>query len=170
MAATPLEFAGETMLPSVSLPSETAVKLADAAAADPELEPLGLRSMAYGLLHWPPRPLHPLDEKKERKLAHSLSVVFPRITAPPARSLAAIVESRTAGWPARAKEPAVVCMRSPVSMLSLSRIGMPCSGLSTLPRLRIASSCCAIDSASGLSSITELRPGPRWSSARIRLR
>src|SRR2546427_8420398 len=71
---TPLTPAGETMLPSVSVPSETAARLADAAAADPELEPLGLRAIANGLLHWPPRPLHPLVELKERKLAHSLSV------------------------------------------------------------------------------------------------
>ena len=42
---TPLTQAGETMLPSVSVPSETAVRLADAAAADPELEPLGLRAI-----------------------------------------------------------------------------------------------------------------------------
>src|SRR5215472_4423183 len=41
---TPLTFAGHTMLPSVSLPSDTAVKFADAAAADPELEPQALRS------------------------------------------------------------------------------------------------------------------------------
>src|SRR5689334_21770429 len=86
IAATPLELAGETMLPSVSLPSDTAVKLAEVAAADPELNPLGLRSIALGLLHWPPRPLHPLDEKHDRKLAHSLSVVLPRMMAPPARS------------------------------------------------------------------------------------
>src|SRR5262249_43698698 len=140
-AATPLDLTGETMLPSVSLPRETAVKLAEAAAADPELEPLGLRSIAYGLLHWPPRPHHPLEEKNERKLAHSLRLVLPRMSAPPARSLAAMVESRTAGWPASAKEPAVVCMRSPVSMLSLSRIGIPCSGPSTLPWPRSLSSC-----------------------------
>ena len=67
------------------------------AAPDPELEPHGLRSIAYGLLHWPPRPLHPLDESDDRKFAHSLRFAFPRMTAPPARSFAATVESRTAG-------------------------------------------------------------------------
>src|SRR5436853_2522091 len=46
IATTPLTPAGETMLPSVSVPSETAVRLAEVAAADPELEPLGLRAMA----------------------------------------------------------------------------------------------------------------------------
>src|SRR5438128_11122157 len=48
MAATPLALAGQTILPSVSDPNETAAKLADAAAPEPELEPQGLRSMRYG--------------------------------------------------------------------------------------------------------------------------
>ena len=46
---TPLTFAGQTMLPSVSLPRDTAVKFPAAAAADPELEPQALRSREYGL-------------------------------------------------------------------------------------------------------------------------
>src|SRR6266487_759311 len=44
---TPLALAGQTMLPSVSLPNETAAKFADAAAPEPELEPHGLRSIPY---------------------------------------------------------------------------------------------------------------------------
>src|SRR5215470_11215266 len=47
---TPFAFAGQTMLPSVSLPNETVAKFADVAAPDPELDPQGLRSMPYGLL------------------------------------------------------------------------------------------------------------------------
>src|SRR5512143_3867135 len=62
MPTTPLIVAGQTMLPSVSVPSETAVRFADTAAPDPELEPHGLRSIAYGLPVWPPRPLQPLEE------------------------------------------------------------------------------------------------------------
>ena len=46
MPTTPLAFAGHTMLPSVSVPMETAVKFAEAAAPEPELEPQGLRSVA----------------------------------------------------------------------------------------------------------------------------
>ena len=45
MPTTPLAFAGQTMLPSVSEPKETAAKLAEAAAPEPELEPQGLRLM-----------------------------------------------------------------------------------------------------------------------------
>src|ERR1700741_3513062 len=60
MPTTPLALAGETMLPSVLVPRETAVKLADTAAPEPALEPQGLRSMPYGLLVCPPRPDQPL--------------------------------------------------------------------------------------------------------------
>src|SRR6059058_5557005 len=45
MPTTPLALAGQTMLPSVSEPKEMAVKLAEAAAAEPELEPQALRLM-----------------------------------------------------------------------------------------------------------------------------
>src|SRR4051812_37448320 len=45
MPTTPFAFAGQTMLPSVSVPNDTAAKLAVAAAPDPELEPHGLRLM-----------------------------------------------------------------------------------------------------------------------------
>src|SRR6185295_12694376 len=43
MPTTPFALAGHTMLPSVSVPSDTAAKFADTAAPDPELEPQGLR-------------------------------------------------------------------------------------------------------------------------------
>src|SRR5215471_2984316 len=45
MPTTPLAFAGQTMLPSVSVPNETAAKLDETAAPEPELEPHGLRLM-----------------------------------------------------------------------------------------------------------------------------
>src|SRR5262245_24097833 len=97
MPTTPLALAGQTMLPSVSVPSATVARFAETDAADPELDPHGLRSIAYGLLHWPPRPLHPLVDSNDRKLAHSLRFAFPRMMAPPARSLADTVASCVAG-------------------------------------------------------------------------
>src|SRR5947208_3437124 len=160
MAATPLALPGQTMLPSVSLPNETAAKFADAAAPEPELEPHGLRLMPYGLFVCPPRPDQPLIDSNERKFAHSDRLVLARITAPPARRFAATVESWVAGAPTNANDPADVCILSPVSMLSLSRTGMPCRGPSTVPFLRNASAFFAIARASGLSSITALTPGP----------
>src|SRR5438105_1668181 len=159
-ATTPFALPGQTMLPSVSEPSDTVAKLADAAAPEPELEPQALRSMPYGLWVCPPRPDQPLIDSKERKLAHSESVVLPRITAPPARRFAATVESFGAGMPTSAKDPALVCIWSPVSMLSFKSTGIPCRGPRTLPCLRNASAWRAITIASGLSSMTELTPGP----------
>src|SRR6185503_11094463 len=99
MPTTPFALEGHTMLPSVSVPSVRAAKLAVAAAPDPALEPQGLRLRPYGLLVWPPTADQPLVEKNERKLAHSERLVLPRITAPPARSRAATVESRDEGAP-----------------------------------------------------------------------
>src|ERR1700716_358643 len=118
---TPLALAGQTMLPSVSVPSETAVKVADTAAPDPGLDPHGFVWRPEGLGFCPPTPDQPLLAKFERKFAHSDRLVLPRMTAPPARNCAATVESRVAGAPASANEPAVVCILSPVSMLALSR-------------------------------------------------
>src|SRR5204862_1563485 len=143
-ATTPFALPGQTMLPSVSLPNDTVAKLAEAAAAEPELEPHGLRSSAYGLLHCPPRPDQPLVDSNERKFAHSERFVLPRMTAPPARRLAATVESSVAGWPTSANDPALVCILSPVPMLSLIRTGIPCKGPSTWPWCRRSSACAAI--------------------------
>ena len=95
----------------------------------------------------------------ERKFAHSERVVFPRMTAPAARSFAAIVASCAGAVPTSAIDPAVVCIRSCVSMLSLSRTGMPWSGPRTCPARRSASSDRAMSSASGLSSMIELSDG-----------
>src|SRR5271157_4854482 len=144
---TPLALAGQTILPSVSVPNDTATKFDETAAAEPALEPQGLRAMPYGLFVCPPRPDHPLMDSNERKLAHSDRLVFPRITAPPARRLAATVESRKAGLPTSANDPALVCISSPVSTLSFSSTGMPCMGPRMIPFWRNLSICLAILSA-----------------------
>src|SRR5687768_14644775 len=108
MPATPDWPDGQTIDPSVSVPSEAAVSAAATAAADPELEPQGLRSSTHGLPHCPPAPLQPLELPKPRKLAHSLRFALPRITAPARRSRRATVASCSAGRPTSASEPARV--------------------------------------------------------------
>src|SRR4051794_19607938 len=75
---SPLIDDGETMEPSVSVPTAMAARLAAIATAEPELEPLVLRSSAYGLRVRPPRALQPLVERVERMLAHSDRLVLPR--------------------------------------------------------------------------------------------
>src|SRR5581483_6647889 len=116
---------GQTTDPSVSVPTPTAARFAEMPAPVPELDPHGLRSRTYGFFVWPPRPLHPLVECVERKFAHSLRFVLPMMTAPASRSFFATPESRGAIDSASASEPAVVCMRSAVSMLSLISTGIP---------------------------------------------
>src|SRR5882724_7615164 len=85
----PLAEDGHTIDPSVSVPMASAHRFADTAAAEPELDPQGLRSRTYGFLAWPPRALQPLLEWGERMLAHSLRFALPRRTAPASRSLRA---------------------------------------------------------------------------------
>ena len=77
--------AGLTIEPAVSVPTPSGASPAATAAALPELDPLALRSSAYGLRVSPPRALQPGDVRVERKLAHSLRLVLPRMTAPASR-------------------------------------------------------------------------------------
>src|SRR5260370_9727754 len=97
MPTTPFALAGQTMLPSVSVPKDTVAKFAEAAAPEPELEPQGLRSMPYGLCVCPPRPDQPLIDSNDRKFAHSDRLVLPRITPPPPRRFAATADAGPSG-------------------------------------------------------------------------
>src|SRR5918997_6525255 len=96
---TELTDAGQTIEPSVSVPTATVARLAAMATAEPELEPQGESCRWYGLRHWPPRALQPLEECDERKLAHSLMLVLPRRRAPASRSCL----TTKASW--RGREP-----------------------------------------------------------------
>src|SRR3954471_8519117 len=95
----PLLLEGDTIEPSVSVPTATTARLAAIAAPEPELDPDGLRSSAYGFFVCPPRPLQPLVECVDRKLAHSLIFVLPRMTAPAARRCCTTKASFPAGGP-----------------------------------------------------------------------
>ena len=87
------------------VPIATAHRFAATAAPDPELEPQGLRSSAYGLRHCPPRALQPLEERVERKFAHSDRFAFPRTTAPASRSRRTRNASRTGRRVAERERP-----------------------------------------------------------------
>src|SRR2546429_7665452 len=120
--------AGQTIEPSVSVPTPTAAKFAASAAAGPELEPQGLRSSTYGFLHWPPRALHPLEELLDRKLGHSERFALPSMTAPAARSRAATPAPAGGFAPTSASEPAVPALRPAGALLALLRIRVTWSG------------------------------------------
>src|ERR1043166_2837286 len=96
---TPLLDDGLMIEPSVSVPSAATHRFAETATPEPELDPPGLRSSTYGLRVCRPRPLQPLDERLDRKLAHSLRFDLPRMTAPACRSLATTGASRATGTP-----------------------------------------------------------------------
>ena len=69
---------GDTMLPSVSLPSAAAARPIALPIALPELEPDGSACGKYGLVACPPRPDHP-DARSPRKCAHSDRFALPAI-------------------------------------------------------------------------------------------
>src|SRR5581483_4347866 len=94
MPTTPHMAPGHSIDPSVSVPIESGAKPAATAAAEPELDPQGDRSRAYGLRHCPPRALQPLVDRVDRILAHSLMLALPKMTAPASRSRRATSASR----------------------------------------------------------------------------
>ena len=105
-----------------------------------------------------------------RKFAHSVMLALPRITAPASRSLVTRKASRGAMQSLRASEPALVCRRSAVAMLSLRKRGIPCSGPRLPLEARSRSSASAISRTSGLTSSTALSRGPLRSMASTRSR
>ena len=83
------------------------------AAADPLLDPPGVRRVSHGL-----------RVPRGTVAANSVVTVFPSITAPAARSAATLAASRPERQSANSGEPICVGM-SAVSMMSLTPIGIP---------------------------------------------
>src|SRR5262245_20453525 len=159
MPTTLLAPDGQTIEPSVSVPTAATARSAAATTPEPELEPHGFRSRTYGMLVWPPMPLQPEDDGSDRKFAHSDRLALPMMIAPAAFSFAAM--NASAGvLPARAQEPAVVGM--PVVLtLSLTMIGIPSNGRSS-PLRRALSAATASARAVGLTVITAFSSGLSW--------
>ncbi len=166
----PLSEPGQTREPSVSVPSAAAARLAATAAPLPELDPQALRSSTYGFFTRPPMADQPLIECELRMFAHSLKLALPRMTAPAARNRATTGASRRVMLCASASEPAVVATGSAVSMLSFTRMGMPCRGPRAPLAPRSASSARASASALGFSDSTLRSAGPSRSIFRMRAR
>ena len=145
----PHALAGHTMEPSVSVPTASGAMPAATATPEPELEPDGLRSSAYGFAAWPPRVLQPLVEWVDRKLAHSDRFALPMITAPAERSRVTRKASPDSAS-SSAGEPAVAGMPR-AATLSLTSTGMPSSGLRGAPSPRTRSLAAASPTASGLT-------------------
>src|SRR5438445_12692439 len=156
----PQHVDGETIEPSVSVPIATAQRLAATATPEPELDPDGVRSRAYGLRHCPPRPLQPLDDRVERKFAHSERFALPSSTAPAARSRSTRKASRGGVTPESASDPAVLCIRSRVATLSFTSTGMPWSRPRRPLAVRSAWGACACASPPCLASSPARKDAP----------
>src|SRR5262249_34734724 len=100
-----------TWLPSaaLSIPAATA-------AAEPLLDPPGVRRRSCGL-----------RVPRDSVAANSVVTVFPTMTAPASRSAATLAASRSERQPAKSGEPFSVGM-SAVSMMSLIPSGIPSMG------------------------------------------
>src|SRR4029453_1964689 len=106
MPTTPLAPDGQTIEPSVSVPTAATARSGAATTPEPELEPHGLRSRTYGMFVCPPMPLQPLDDGPDRKFAHSDRLALPMMNAPAALSCRTMNAS-SGVLPASAQEPAV---------------------------------------------------------------
>ncbi len=101
--------------------------------------------------------------------ANSCRLTFARIRAPASFNFRVMKASSSGRNPFRLSEPPVVSI-SPVSTLSLSNRGIPCSG-PTIPFVfRAASISSAISNARGFTRITAFNAGPFWSNSSIRFR
>lgn len=100
-------LAGNTIDPSVSVPSAAAASPMALAMALPELEPEGPAFSKNGHVACPPRPEKP-DGTSPRKCDHSDRLAFPSRSAPALRSFAATVASRGGTEPSRENDPTQV--------------------------------------------------------------
>ena len=123
----PLRDAGQTIDPSVSLPTARATSPAAIAAPVPEDDPPAECGCFHGFAVRPPRADQPLVDWGERIFAHSERLVAPMMLAPALRNRRAIVESCRIGKSRSARDPALAG-RPTASTLSLIKTGSPASG------------------------------------------
>src|SRR6266545_1117936 len=133
-----------TWVPSAALRMPTAT-----AAAEPLLEPPGVRSRSHGL-----------RVPRGNVEANSLVTVLPTMTAPASRSATTLAASRSDRKPANSGEPFSVGM-SIVSMMSLMPNGMPSIGDSGRPSRR---RCVAASAAARASLRLRVTKAPIFGS------
>ena len=129
------------------------------AAADPPLDPPGMRPRSQGL-----RVILKPEFSVEEPIANSSMLSLPTITAPSALSRATTVASYGGTNPARILEPQVVGTPA-VHSTSLSATGIPVSGRQ-LPDAIARSAASACRSAS--SAVTARKASTRGSTAAMR--
>src|SRR5580704_17134371 len=139
MAGTPHIAPGCRIDPPVSVPSDANANPAATAAADPPLEPPGMRSVASGFSTGPYA-----EFSLELPIANSSQFVLPKITAPAFSIRATAVASYGGTYFSRIFDPQVV-VTPRVLNTSFTATGTPASAGSGLPAATIAStrSACA---------------------------
>src|SRR5262245_26770188 len=140
------------------VPNPADTSPAATAAADPLLEPPGVRDGSHGLRVRP-----------GSTAANSVVTVLPTITAPASRRAETPAESRTDRHPLKSGEPCSVGM-SAVSMMSLMPIGIPSIGESGLPARHRAVEASAAVRAAGILVLTNAWMVPSHSFMRARHR
>ena len=148
---------GPRIEPPVSVPKPIAPKLAATEAAVPPLEPAGVYSKLYGFNVVPWRELKELLGEK----AHSAMLDLAIIMAPALTSFS-IIKASVSGAKFWSEIAPAVVGKPLVLILSLTMIGIPWSGRSTLVLLYSSSSSLAIESASGLIVVIELICLSNW--------
>ena len=108
MPTRPLAVEGQTIEPSVSVPTPTPRGWRRSPRRCPSSTRTALRSSAYGFRTCPPRALQPLVDLVERKFAHSLSWSCRGSRRRPRAGAATTNASRAAIEPSSASDPAVV--------------------------------------------------------------
>src|SRR5204863_9692302 len=112
----PQKLAGRSIEPTTCVPSAAGTMPQATAAAEPLLDPPGVRSRSHGL-----------RVPRGSVAANSVVTTFPRITAPASRKAATLAASRPVRQPTNSGEPCPVGM-SAVSMMSLMPSGIPSIG------------------------------------------
>ena len=119
---------------------------------------VSIEGMRVAHLTAPPAPA--ARRLRGSKVGPLAQIRLAMMTTPAARSCLTTNASRAAMDPSSAREPAVVVIRSAVSICPLMTIGIPCRGPREPFDFRSASSASAIASASGLVSLIERNAGP----------
>ena len=157
----PLSEPGQTSEPSVSVPSRRGGEAGRHRRAAARARAAGAAVQHIGVRHQPADPRPAADRMRRADVRPFAQIRLAQDDRRPPRA-AARPPARRDGvtLSASASEPAVVGIGSAVSILSFTRIGMPCSGPRGPLALRSASSARASSMASGLTAMHAVQRGP----------
>src|ERR1051325_9851559 len=154
----PQKLAGRSIEPTTWVPSATGTMPEATAAAEPLLDPPGVRSRSHGL-----------RVPRGSVAANSVVTTLPRITAPASRNAATLAASRPLRQPINRGDPCSVGI-SAVSIMSLMPSGMPSIGDKGRPARQRAAERSAAARAAAISWQTKAPTTGSQASRRARPR